>query len=278
MMEASRHPAKESFIADLNELKHRAGEPSLGQLVKYSGHNFSKGTLGGHLSGQRAGLPRWRLVSAYVDACHAAAQSTGIDRKTLGTRRQWYARWDAASRGLPDPPNPFEEDVTEPLDDSDPSRSLASSGHRDQPEPRLGRLLEDILITQKTLSADAALLVVISGPNFAHRYELTRDVTTVGRRAESDIRLSGARVSRRHAEIYRLGDRFAIKDQDSTNGTFYENRRIFKETTLLPYDELRIGSIGLVFVQGGDDIRGLQAIRYRALRARLIRDSDPNTS
>jgi len=281
MVETSRPPADESFTADLNELRRRAGNPSLEELERRSGRKLSKSTLNGHLLGQRALLPPWRLVSAYVSACHAAAQSTGIDRKTLGTLKQWSARWNAASNGLPNPPTPFAESPTEPIDDedNDPSRDPLSKIGRSQPvDPLLRRLLADIQQTQRVLSADSALLAVISGPNFAHRYELTHNITTIGRHAECDIWLNEPRVSRRHAQIRRYGEDFTIRDLGSKNGTFCENRRISREEKLMSYDQLAIVSFGLLFVQGGDDTTGLQALRYRSLQARLIRDSDADTS
>lgn len=51
------------------------------------------------------------------------------------------------------------------------------------------------------------------------RVELTGDELIVGRVAESDIRITDANVSRRHAAFIRLDDGWAIVDLGSTNGT-----------------------------------------------------------
>jgi pSer/pThr/pTyr-binding forkhead associated (FHA) protein len=270
-------PAVASFIADLNELLLRAGKPSLGELVQLSDHKMSKSTLEGHLSGQRVGLPSWRLVSAYVTACHRAAQRTGIDRGALGTLKQWQARWDAAIKGLPEPPDPFAEGPTEPIEgsgDSENGRSMVLGDRRAEPtEPLLRRLLEQIEEIQETLTVDSALLAVTSGPKFGDCYDLRHNITTIGRSGQCDIWLNDPFVSRQHARICRCGDNFTISDLDSTNGTFCQDRRVLKEISLISYDELKIGPFRLLFVQGGSGIGKLQPQRYRSVQSHLIRDS-----
>lgn len=47
----------------------------------------------------------------------------------------------------------------------------------------------------------------------------TRPVFTVGRAQECDLRLSHRSVSRRHAELRRIGHTWVLVDLDSTNGT-----------------------------------------------------------
>jgi hypothetical protein len=78
---------------------------------------------------------------------------------------------------------------------------------------------------------------------------------SIGRDPESDIILANDRkVSHRHAEVRPVGDRFAIEDLNSRNGTYVERGpavvRVQKVVTLLPNDVIRIGSTRLTFLPG----------------------------
>ena len=91
-----------------------------------------------------------------------------------------------------------------------------------------------------SLPGGTALLVVRRGPNAGSRFLLDSDITTAGRHRDSDIFLDDVTVSRRHAEFYRHGDRFTVRDVGSLNGTYVSNRRISK-AVLKDGDEILIG-------------------------------------
>ena len=74
-------------------------------------------------------------------------------------------------------------------------------------------------------------------------------LTTAGRHPESDIFLDDVTVSRRHAEFYRQGGRFTVRDVGSLNGT-YVNRERIEEADLSGGDEVQIGKFRLVFLLG----------------------------
>lgn len=79
---------------------------------------------------------------------------------------------------------------------------------------------------------------------------LTLELTTIGRRTESDLRLSGTDVSREHAEIARDGNRWVVRDKGSRFGTFVNGEQVV-ERALQHKDLIRIGQSGgcqLVFV------------------------------
>jgi FHA domain/zinc-ribbon domain len=99
------------------------------------------------------------------------------------------------------------------------------------------------------LPPHTALLVVRRGPNAGSRFLLDSELTEVGRRPDSDIFLDDVTVSRRHAEFYRHGGRFAVRDVGSLNGT-YVNRERIEEAALSGGDEVQIGKFRLVFLQG----------------------------
>ena len=63
---------------------------------------------------------------------------------------------------------------------------------------------------------------------------------SLGRRSESDLRLSGADISRLHAEIVREGDVCTLHDRQSTFGTFVNDDKI-DARQLVPGDRVRLG-------------------------------------
>jgi hypothetical protein len=99
----------------------------------------------------------------------------------------------------------------------------------------------------EALPPNTALLVVKRGPNAGSRFLLDSDTTTAGRHPESDIFLDDVTVSRRHAEFYRRGGQFSVRDVGSLNGT-YVNRERIDEAGLSGGDEVQIGKFRLVFL------------------------------
>jgi len=103
------------------------------------------------------------------------------------------------------------------------------------------------LAAVEALPAGTALLVVKRGPNAGSRFLLDNDLTTAGRHPESDIFLDDVTVSRRHAEFYRRGSFFTVRDVGSLNGT-YVNRERIEEAELSGGDEVQVGKFRLVFL------------------------------
>ena len=71
--------------------------------------------------------------------------------------------------------------------------------------------------------------------------------TVIGRSSECDIVLGDPNVSRRHAEIRRLGRGYSLVDLGSTNGTEVNGRKVQRRTVLDDGDRITIGSTELVF-------------------------------
>ena len=71
-------------------------------------------------------------------------------------------------------------------------------------------------------------------------------VTTIGRSSECTIVLTDPNVSRRHAEIRRIGDGYSLVDLGSTNGTEVNGQRI-AETALMNGDVIGVGETRLTF-------------------------------
>ena len=98
---------------------------------------------------------------------------------------------------------------------------------------------------QRWLSVAAGPLA--SGPAAGSRYELDKEVTTVGRHENSDLLLDDVSVSRHHAIITRTASgRVTLRDLNSLNGTYVNGARV-EETTLHTADEVQVGKFKLVF-------------------------------
>ena len=120
---------------------------------------------------------------------------------------------------------------------------------------------------------DAACLVVIHAPVrrlLGARLPLGREVV-LGRDAGCDLVLDAEDVSRRHARVRRAGDGHVVEDLRSTNGTFIGEARAEGERPLRAGDQIRVGSVVLKYLSGGD----LETL-YHAEVKRLA-DEDPLT-
>lgn len=63
----------------------------------------------------------------------------------------------------------------------------------------------------------------------------------IGRDEECNLKLTDKRISRRHSEIRKSGDHLWIRDFDSTNGTFVNQKAIKQAELLEPGDTISIG-------------------------------------
>jgi len=87
---------------------------------------------------------------------------------------------------------------------------------------------------------------VKTGQNAGLSYEVGDAALLLGRDDRAEIQILDQGVSRRHAEIFRMGEMHFIRDLDSRNGTYVNEERI-KEELLRNGDEVRIGSTVIAF-------------------------------
>jgi len=120
-------------------------------------------------------------------------------------------------------------------------------------EPEYGDESSPDYSVADSLPPGTALLVVLRGPNAGSRFLLDDDFTSTGRHPDSDIFLDDVTVSRRHAEFYRSGDRFTVRDVGSLNGT-YVNRERIEEAELFGGDEVQIGKFRLLFLTRNPEV------------------------
>ena len=100
-----------------------------------------------------------------------------------------------------------------------------------------------------------ASLFVIQGRNRGERFDIADDETStsIGRESANAVRLDDNEVSRRHAEIRRVGDRFVVGDLRSSNGTYVNSRKV-ERAPLAAGDQIQVGRTVLVFGQESEEI------------------------
>jgi transcriptional regulator with GAF, ATPase, and Fis domain len=98
-------------------------------------------------------------------------------------------------------------------------------------------------------------LIIINGPRKGSTFAISEEQTSIGRESSSDISISHSSVSRRHCLIKSSGVEFVINDVDSYNGTFVNGVPV-KEQKLNHADQIKIGSIALLFLLGESEETG----------------------
>jgi pSer/pThr/pTyr-binding forkhead associated (FHA) protein len=79
----------------------------------------------------------------------------------------------------------------------------------------------------------------------AERVPLWKVPFTIGRSETADHTVYSSKVSKEHAAIEVAGQRYVVRDLDSTNGTFVNGKRV-KTADLSEGDRLSVGRLELV--------------------------------
>ena len=87
---------------------------------------------------------------------------------------------------------------------------------------------------------------VKTGPHKGKIFEIMDEVITLGRDENQTIQILDQGVSRKHSEIFRIGELCFVRDLVSTNGTFVNGTSV-RSCPLEPGDTVRIGDIDLVY-------------------------------
>jgi FHA domain-containing protein len=95
----------------------------------------------------------------------------------------------------------------------------------------------------------SAASIVIHEDRESRTVILAKDVVTIGRLPECDVVVGDKGASRRHAQIRRRDDTYAITDLGSTNGTRLNGQTI-QSRELADGDRITIGTTVLEFRQG----------------------------
>jgi predicted component of type VI protein secretion system len=79
-------------------------------------------------------------------------------------------------------------------------------------------------------------------------FDITKDVTVLGRDVSNDIVIGDSEISRQHARISRTPGGYVLEDLGSTNGTYVGGERLSGPLALNPGDMIGLGeNVSLVF-------------------------------
>jgi two-component system cell cycle response regulator len=92
---------------------------------------------------------------------------------------------------------------------------------------------------------DRAYLTVMAGSNVGEMHEIEGNEMVLGRGQNASLRLNDDGVSRRHARIFRSGDKILIEDLNSSNGTLVNGESV-TQRILEDGDKVRLGSITIL--------------------------------
>ncbi len=133
-------------------------------------------------------------------------------------------------------------DFSDPLVDFDGQEG--SAGHVRSAGPNV-----DLFVAAETTQIRGSVIRSSAHLDLnGHSVAVDGAVTTLGRMSDRDIAIEDSGVSRRHAEIRRVGDTYRIVDVGSSNGTLVNDKRV-GEAQLHDGDRIRLGDTTLVFRQ-----------------------------
>ncbi|HEV8335684.1 MAG TPA: SpoIIE family protein phosphatase [Candidatus Polarisedimenticolia bacterium] len=90
-------------------------------------------------------------------------------------------------------------------------------------------------------------VVVKTADGKTFRRELNLPKIVIGRSSRSDLVVPDLSLSRVHAELYRDGENYLIKDAGSKNGTFLNDRPVISPTLLRKGDKIGLGTAAVWF-------------------------------
>lgn len=122
---------------------------------------------------------------------------------------------------------------------------------------RIGSLDPGLMVSLTYIDPNQVIASPVRAIQFAEKTLLQ-----IGRDPSNDIQLDSPNVSRFHAQVERVGQRYRLVDLHSANGVFVNDVRVQGETWLQPDDIIRIGRHSLVMGTGEigalAETRGLQ--------------------
>ncbi len=127
--------------------------------------------------------------------------------------------------------------------------------------------LDDPLVAEKR-----PCMIMIKGDFIGQVYELSNDVTIVGRSDDADLVVSDISISRKHAMVVNRFDGFRISDLGSTNGCWVNRGKVTEPTKLNEGDKITLGEVVFKFsYQDDDDTQYHLMLRNMAVKDGLTR-------
>lgn len=103
-------------------------------------------------------------------------------------------------------------------------------------------------------------LIVLTRHGSVRQVNLKGPITTIGRDPTCGVQIDSLGVSRHHAAIRLMGDRYVVLDMASRNGTFVNQSRI-QESTLRNGDAIGVGDCQIRFLHTTRPLADEEAMR-----------------
>jgi pSer/pThr/pTyr-binding forkhead associated (FHA) protein len=91
------------------------------------------------------------------------------------------------------------------------------------------------------MSSSEFRMIVRTGPNPGTVFDLTKEVSLIGRDVTNDVVVGDAEVSRQHSRLTRTPGGYVLEDLGSTNGTFVNGERLVAPRVMNPGDLVALG-------------------------------------
>jgi len=116
------------------------------------------------------------------------------------------------------------------------------------------------------------LLVIRSNNKGTREYSIKPGKNSIGRKGDNDIVLVDTTSSGCHAEIFfdQAKDTVAIRDCESTNGTFVNGKRIYTPQTLYHEDQIRVGMCLITTIHSESNL--LQRTNTAKLKSKVTKE------
>jgi pSer/pThr/pTyr-binding forkhead associated (FHA) protein len=110
-----------------------------------------------------------------------------------------------------------------------------------------------------------AKLVVLSAEINGRAFELKVEKTTIGRVDDNTFQIPHASVSSHHCEVTLQGEDVMVRDLNSKNGTFINNRQVTTEEVLKIGQILRLGQVELRLEAGSVPRSGTRMTEHSSI-------------
>lgn len=106
--------------------------------------------------------------------------------------------------------------------------------------------------TQENENIPLNAFLIVNGVRI---FALDRSIINIGRRSDNELIIDDPRVSRHHAQLRAVRNRFVISDLGSTGGTLVNGKRI-TQAVLNPQDVISLAGVPLVYGQENQGFLG----------------------